>query len=199
MGAEFNQITFGFLSPKPDLETGSFSGFHRLSGLGRTGYLSATRHLKQPLCGNEEGWGPLSPIRYDFTPCFIDVWVAAVAAFGILFGSIAVWWLVRKRQPSAIAKDWHFWTKQVGCCAGDVGRSMLMRQNRHCWSSSLPMLPSSSGYRSATTGTFGSSISASGPRPPPSCPFSSSSRYNGSSMRASETPTGSSCSTGSCS
>ena len=117
MGADFHQITFGLSTPKPDLETGSFLGFHSLSGLGRTGYLSATRHSKQPLCGNEEGWGPLSPIRYDFTPCFIDVWVAAVAAFGILIGSIAVWWLVRKKQPSAVAKDWHFWTKQVGRAA----------------------------------------------------------------------------------
>lgn len=100
-------------SNKPVFETGSFTGFHRVFGLGG-GYLSSTPHFKQPLCGNEEGWGPLSPIRYDFTPCFIDVWVAAVAAFGIVFGVIAIWWLLRHRRPTAVAKDWHFWTKQVG-------------------------------------------------------------------------------------
>ncbi|KAK5652526.1 hypothetical protein OQA88_10432 [Cercophora sp. LCS_1] len=118
MGAEFNDSGFFsaqkpiFASHKPIFETGSFTGFHRVFGLGG-GYLSSTGHFKQPLCGNEEGWGPLSPIRYDFTPCFIDVWVAAVAAFGLLFGAIAIWWLLRFRRPTAVAKDWHFWTKQT--------------------------------------------------------------------------------------
>jgi len=76
--------------------------------------MSAMGEFKQPLCGNEEGWGPLSPFRYDFTPCFIDVWVASVAVFGILAGSAAIWWLVKRKQPSGISKDWHFWIKQVG-------------------------------------------------------------------------------------
>lgn len=97
--------------------TGSFTGYYSAADtpyeLGRTGYLSATSYFKQPLCGNEEGWGPLSPIRYDFTPCFIDVWVATVAAFGLVGGSIAAWWLVKWRRPTDVAKDWHFWTKQV--------------------------------------------------------------------------------------
>ena len=97
--------------------TGSFTGYYSpadtIVDLGRTGYLSATRVFKQPLCGNEEGWGPMSPFRYDFTPCFIDVWVAIVAVFGLVAGSIAVWWLLRWRRPTNVAKDWHFWTKQV--------------------------------------------------------------------------------------
>jgi ATP-binding cassette, subfamily C (CFTR/MRP), member 1 len=75
--------------------TGSFTGFHRFRELG-SNYLSATSAFKQPLCGNEEGWGPLSPHRYDFTPCFIDVWIASVAVFGLLVGPIAIWSLVRK-------------------------------------------------------------------------------------------------------
>jgi ATP-binding cassette, subfamily C (CFTR/MRP), member 1 len=104
----------GASAQKPFFDTGSITGYHRVLGLGRSGYLSATGHLKEPLCGNEEGWGPLSPIRYDFTPCFIDVWIASVAAFGLLFGPIAVWWLVAWRRPTDVAKDWHFWTKQVG-------------------------------------------------------------------------------------
>ncbi|KAK4455830.1 hypothetical protein QBC34DRAFT_388031 [Podospora aff. communis PSN243] len=103
----------GASAQKPLFDTGSITGYHRVFGLSRSGYLSATGHLKEPLCGNEEGWGPLSPIRYDFTPCFIDVWIASVAAFGILFGAIAVWWLVAWRRPTDVAKDWHFWTKQT--------------------------------------------------------------------------------------
>lgn len=93
--------------------TGSFTGYRpQLQELGK-GYLSATAEFKQPLCGNEEGWGPLSPFRYDFTPCFIDVWVFAVGAFGIFCGSLAIWYLLRKQKFSGISKDWHFWIKQV--------------------------------------------------------------------------------------
>lgn len=99
-------------------ETGSFTGYRPLRELG-SGYLTATSKFAQPLCGNEEGWGPLSPHRYDFTPCFIDVWVATVAAFGILFGSIAIVWMLKNRQAAPVSKNWHFWTKQVwiGSCA----------------------------------------------------------------------------------
>lgn len=94
-------------------QTGSFSGYRPLLELG-SGYLTATKTFKQPLCGNEEGWGPLSPFRYDFTPCFIDVWVAIVAAFGVVAGAGALWWIIAKKPASAsIVKDWHFWIKQV--------------------------------------------------------------------------------------
>ena len=93
------------------LETGSFTGYRPLRQLG-SGYLTAAAQFKQPLCGNDEGWGPLSPHRYDFTPCFIDVWVASVAGFGLLLGAIAIVWL-KHRQPAPVSKGWHFWTKQV--------------------------------------------------------------------------------------
>jgi ATP-binding cassette subfamily C (CFTR/MRP) protein 1 len=66
----------------------------------------------QPLCGNREGWGPLSPDRYDFTPCFLDVWIASVAVlFGLVMGSGAIWFLLRKKSPQDIKKDWHFYAK----------------------------------------------------------------------------------------
>ncbi|KAI8964119.1 ABC transporter type 1, transmembrane domain-containing protein [Daldinia sp. FL1419] len=91
--------------------TGSFTGYRPIQELGK-GYLSATKDFKQPLCGNEEGWGPLSPFRYDFTPCFIDVWVFAVAIFGILGGALAVWYILKKRKPVEVSKDWQFWCKQ---------------------------------------------------------------------------------------
>ncbi|KAH7041035.1 P-loop containing nucleoside triphosphate hydrolase protein [Microdochium trichocladiopsis] len=95
------------------LASGSFSGYSpvRLPQLGN-GYLAALDSFKQPLCGNEEGWGPLSPFRYDFTPCFIDVGVFAVAAFGLLGGALALWYVLRKRKAADIPKDWHFWVKQ---------------------------------------------------------------------------------------
>ena len=94
-------------------QTVSFTGYYAGPQLG-SGYLSAARTFRQPFCGNEEGWGPLSPFRYDFTPCFIDVWVATVAVFGILAGAAAVWWLLKKKQSGTVSKDWHFWTKQAG-------------------------------------------------------------------------------------
>jgi hypothetical protein len=96
-------------------QTGSFSGYRPVVAQLGSGYLNAESLAKQPFCGNEEGWGPLSPFRYDFTPCFIDVWVATVAAFGILVGAVAVWWLLKRKKPTPVSKDWHFWTKQVGC------------------------------------------------------------------------------------
>ena len=118
-------------SQKPIFETGSFTGYHStpVESLG-TGYLSAAQTAKQAFCGNEEGWGPLSPIRYDFTPCFIDVWVASVAAFGIILGSIAVWWLIKKKTPGPVSKDWHFWTKQVGFnCPRERKKIIIRRDN----------------------------------------------------------------------
>lgn len=94
-------------------ETGSFTGHRPLQKLGSS-YLSATTTFKQPLCGNEEGWGPLSPYRWDFTPCFIDVWIAAVSVGGLVFGSLAIWWLlVKKQQSPGQSKNAHFYIKQA--------------------------------------------------------------------------------------
>jgi ATP-binding cassette subfamily C (CFTR/MRP) protein 1 len=99
-------------------ETGSFTGFRPLRELGAN-YFS-TISFKQPLCGNSEGWGPLSPHRYDFTPCFIDVWIAAVSVFGLLFGSLAVWWLlVKKQKQEGQTKNVPFYIKQVNIAAND--------------------------------------------------------------------------------
>lgn len=75
-------------------------------------YLSVHSSNLQSFCRNREGWGPLSPYRFDFTPCFTDVWLATVAAFGILAGALAIWYL-RKYAAQSVKKDWHFWTKMV--------------------------------------------------------------------------------------
>ena len=78
------------------------------------GYLEATDTRQQPLCGNSEGWGPLSPHRYDFTPCFLDVWITAVAVGGIIAGAGAVWYLLKKCTTQPVKKNWHFYAKLVG-------------------------------------------------------------------------------------
>jgi ATP-binding cassette subfamily C (CFTR/MRP) protein 1 len=106
------------------LKTGSFSGFRAIKEELGSGYLTAERTRQQPLCGNKEGWGPLSPYRYDFTPCFMDVWVSSVAVFGILAGAIAIWWLVKRKTQAQVDKNWHFWTKQV--CVSEVLRVLAM-------------------------------------------------------------------------
>ncbi|KAF1850923.1 multidrug resistance-associated protein 1 [Cucurbitaria berberidis CBS 394.84] len=77
------------------------------------GYLTASKHQRQPLCGNSEGWGPISPIRYDFTPCFLDVWIAVVAAFGIVGGAGALWYLYRNCPPQPVKRNWHFFAKLI--------------------------------------------------------------------------------------
>ena len=77
------------------------------------GYLSASAGTRQPLCGSSEGWGPISEHRYDFTPCFLDVGVASVAAAGILGGAGAAWYLLRRCTAQPVKKNWHFYAKLV--------------------------------------------------------------------------------------
>lgn len=75
-------------------------------------YLSASKSPNTPpLCRNEEGWGPVSPHRWDFTPCFLDVWIAAVSLSGCLGGLGALWYLYKKRTPQPVKKNWHFYAK----------------------------------------------------------------------------------------
>ncbi|EHK47570.1 uncharacterized protein TrAtP1_012305 [Trichoderma atroviride] len=102
------------------LHTGSFTGYRPHRELG-SNYLAANASCNN-FCGNEEGWGPLSPFRYDFTPCFVDVWIAAVSVYGILFGAIAIWWLKKKKQELPTSKNAHFWIKQtlLGAIIADV-------------------------------------------------------------------------------
>jgi len=69
------------------------------------------RQYRQPLCGDSEGWGPISDIRYDFTPCFLDTWVVIVATWGLLGGAGALWFLLKKRTPQEVSKNWHFYAK----------------------------------------------------------------------------------------
>lgn len=75
--------------------------------------LAFSKHRQQTLCYDREGWGPLSPTRFDFTPCFLDVLVVALAVFGVTAGSAAVVYLLRLKRPAPVAKNWHFYAKLV--------------------------------------------------------------------------------------
>ena len=71
----------------------------------------------RPLCGDPEGWGPISSLRYDFTPCFLDIWILLVAVWGVGFGLGALWYL-KRRTAQDVQKNWHFYTKLYvrKCC-----------------------------------------------------------------------------------
>jgi hypothetical protein len=140
---------------------------------GAFGYLTASKDHRQPLCGNNEGWGPISPIRYDFTPCFLDVWIATVAVFGIVGGAGALWYLYRNCTPQPVKRNWHFFAKLVRsiCRPSKMHISAATDHTRLC---RLRLEPSSlrplykPPYKSNTTKTYGSVTSASGP---PSSPL----------------------------
>lgn len=87
---------------------------------------SAARARHQPLCGDSEGWGPISSHRYDFTPCFLDTWILFVSVWGILMGAGALWMLLR-RTPQLVQKNWHFYAKLVrGLCFCSKGISLSL-------------------------------------------------------------------------
>jgi ATP-binding cassette, subfamily C (CFTR/MRP), member 1 len=119
--------------PPPLLSTGSFSGFRSTIQQLGYGYLSSVKQDGQPLCGNAEGWGPLSKERYDFTPCFMDVWVSTVAVYGILFGAVAVWWLVRRKTRAVVERDWCFWCKHVGLSSPSLSLPFLLAGTGNEW------------------------------------------------------------------
>jgi hypothetical protein len=74
---------------------------------------TATASCQQLLCCNAEGWGPLSGVVSDFTPCFLDMLISLVAVFGAVFGAYCIWWVVTKKQKSEVALDRQFWAMLV--------------------------------------------------------------------------------------
>ena len=123
-------MQFDYLSQQVLHSTGSFTGYRPLREQLGSDYLTAAQHFRQPLCGNPEGWGPMSPFRYDFTPCFIDVWVLSVAVYGLVCGPFALWYLLRKSKVVEVTKGWHFWSKQV--CYPVRARTPLVLCSARC-------------------------------------------------------------------
>lgn len=83
---------------------------------------ASVQPYQQFLCQSAEGWGPLSPQFYDFTPCFRAVPSTGVALFGLGFGGFTIWQLQRQtRHPTP--RNWHYYSKLVSidvsqtCCA----------------------------------------------------------------------------------
>lgn len=121
------------MDPRSDqkvlLQSGSFTGYRPLQQLG--GNYFSISGFEQPLCGNEEGWGPISKWRYDFTPCFIDVWIATVAVYGLVLGPIAIWYLLSKKKQleHGTTKNAHFWIKQtlLGALIADVVVQLIIQ------------------------------------------------------------------------
>lgn len=74
-------------------------------------FSAAKHHKKQVLCSDVEGWGPISNNRWDLTPCALDLGILAVAAFGLLGGISAVFYLLKKKTPQDVKKNWHYYTK----------------------------------------------------------------------------------------
>jgi len=62
-------------------------------------------------CLDPQGWGPVSAIRYAFTPCFQDGILAAIPPiFIILFGSTQIWHFSQSaRVPQS--RNWIYWIK----------------------------------------------------------------------------------------
>lgn len=75
--------------------------------------ISTLDRKRQSFCSDAEGWGPLSPTDFHLTPCFLDVIVAVVAVWGTLSGVAALWFLLKKRIPQPVSKNWHFYAKLV--------------------------------------------------------------------------------------
>lgn len=89
----------------------SWSTFGIINGQDSTNF--TTTACRQPLCCNAEGWGPISEVMADFTPCFLDLLISLVAAFGVVFGALSWWSVAKRKNTSEVPKDWRFWTKLV--------------------------------------------------------------------------------------
>lgn len=86
------------------------------------------RH-EHAFCGDSEGWGPISSLRFDLTPCFLDIWVSVVAAWGLFLGAGALYMLLKNRTPQPVQKNWHFYTKLVWALENPKGAICVVS----CW------------------------------------------------------------------
>ncbi|KAJ5759824.1 Metal resistance protein YCF1 [Penicillium odoratum] len=82
-------------------------------GVSPSHLVSVFDRQRHSFCSDSEGWGPMSSTGFHLTPCFLDVIVATVAAWGLLGGAGALWLLLKKRVPAPVSKNWHFYAKLI--------------------------------------------------------------------------------------
>ncbi|KAI8349285.1 hypothetical protein B0O80DRAFT_460130 [Mortierella sp. GBAus27b] len=83
-----------------------------------TAVLSSHDHLGIPLrslCRQNEGWGPVSPTRYDLTPCFeYGVFYGAVSMVASLVFISRILYLHVRGQPHHLGRTaWIYWPTQA--------------------------------------------------------------------------------------
>lgn len=62
-------------------------------------------------CLDPEGWGPVSAIRYSFTPCFQDGILAAIPPLFLLITGSAQAWQFSQSARIPNTRNWVYWSK----------------------------------------------------------------------------------------
>ncbi|KAG0078619.1 Multidrug resistance-associated protein 1 [Linnemannia elongata] len=74
------------------------------------------------LCNHHEGWGPLSPDRYDLTPCFeYSVFFCGMATVAIVGFLARVHYLTHNAKPHGLGRTaWIYWPTQISMLVAAV-------------------------------------------------------------------------------
>ena len=85
-------------------------------------------------CLDREGWGPVSAVRYAFTPCFQDGILAAVPPIFLIIAGSAQGWQFSQSAKVPQARNWVYWSK-IAVVAVLLGLSIALTVIR--WEESL--------------------------------------------------------------
>jgi ATP-binding cassette, subfamily C (CFTR/MRP), member 1 len=85
-------------------------------------------------CLDPEGWGPVSAVRYAFTPCFQDGILAAVPPIFLIIAGSAQAWQFSQSAKVPQARNWIYWSK-IAVVAVLLGLSIALTVVR--WEESL--------------------------------------------------------------
>ena len=62
-------------------------------------------------CLDQEGWGPISAVRYSFTPCFQDGILAAIPPIFLFIAGSAQGWQFSQSAKIPQSRNWIYWIK----------------------------------------------------------------------------------------
>src|SRR5204863_6249143 len=62
-------------------------------------------------CLDQEGWGPVSEVRYAFTPCFQDGILAAIPPIFLFVAGSAQGWQFSQLAKIPHSRNWIYWIK----------------------------------------------------------------------------------------